>query len=161
QHILAHIVRVHAELVTAGGTLDETLAQLARGACILADTPLDRGLIRVIDPDTSLQRQDVRSNGSVLRSRPMGQLNKRGVIRRAINERQTQIVADVSRDRDYIQVDDRVRSEIAVPLLASGRCWGVLNLESYQPDYFTPDLVPWIEILANQALVTIQADMFR
>ena len=32
-----------------------------------------------------------------------------------------------------------VRSELAVPLINRGRVIGVLDIESSQPDYFTPD----------------------
>lgn len=161
QHLLASILREHADCVAAGRTLDVTLAQLARGACDITGCLPDWGLIRIIDPDTLFERQDVRSDGTVLRPFPSSRAERRGIADRAIRERQPQIVEDVSSDPDYVLIDGRVHSEMAVPLLANGKCWGVLNLESDQTGHFTADMISWVESLASQAVLTIQGDMLR
>ena len=43
---------------------------------------------------------------------------------------------------------DEVRSELAVPLIVRGRVIGVMDIESRQPDYFTP---------AQQTILTLVA----
>jgi diguanylate cyclase (GGDEF)-like protein len=47
------------------------------------------------------------------------------------------IVADVRSDPRYIGLDNRVRSELAFPLISHGRVVGVLNAESDQVDAFS------------------------
>jgi putative methionine-R-sulfoxide reductase with GAF domain len=61
-----------------------------------------------------------------------------GVCGQALLSRQVRIVTDV-RDlgESYIACDPRDRSEIVVPLIdGSGVCWGVLDLDSWQPNAF-------------------------
>src|SRR6202044_2608358 len=48
-------------------------------------------------------------------------------------------VGNVQGDPRYLNAVDGVRSELAVPLVVRGRVVGVLDIESSQPDYFTPD----------------------
>jgi len=48
-----------------------------------------------------------------------------------------QIIPDVRKDGRYIVLDDKVRSELAFPLISRGRVVGVLNTESEQPDSFS------------------------
>lgn len=158
--LLADILRKHAELVATGHTLDETLAQLANGASALAGVTPPFGLIRVIDPDRLVLRQDIQGDGVVSRAvtdLPVGD----GVSGRAMVQRRVQIVDDVRRDKSYVPINARVRSELAVPLMAGGRCWGVLNLESDRLRHFRADGVSWIEAIASQAAITIQYDALR
>ena len=53
-----------------------------------------------------------------------------GVVGRVIRTHRPELVRDVRRDPDYRSADERVRSEICVPLLAQGELVGVLNVES-------------------------------
>jgi phosphoserine phosphatase RsbU/P len=65
---------------------------------------------------------------------PMGD----GIIGTAASTGQAIRVGDVSKDPRYLSAVDAVRSELAVPLIARGRVIGVMDIESRQPDYFTP-----------------------
>jgi len=71
-----------------------------------------------------------------------------GIIGRVASTGQAIRVADVLRDPRYLSAVDAVRSEMAVPLVARGRVIGVMDIESRQPDYFTP---------AQQNLLTLVA----
>jgi GAF domain-containing protein len=53
-----------------------------------------------------------------------------GVIWRAVEREQTQLVRDVRVDPDFIAVDTTVRSEIAAPITVDGEVVGVLNAET-------------------------------
>jgi diguanylate cyclase (GGDEF)-like protein len=53
-----------------------------------------------------------------------------GICGRVIRTGVGELVADVSRDPDYIRVDEEVTREIAVPLLVNGNVYGVLNVEA-------------------------------
>lgn len=61
-----------------------------------------------------------------------------GIIGSAASTGQAVRVGDVLRDPRYLPAVDAVRSELAVPLIARGRVIGVMDIESRQPDYFTP-----------------------
>lgn len=71
-----------------------------------------------------------------------------GIIGSAASTGQAIRVGDVLRDPRYLSAVDAVRSEMAVPLIARGRVIGVMDIESRQPDYFTP---------AQQNLLTLVA----
>jgi len=46
-------------------------------------------------------------------------------------------IDDVTIDRRYVQIDPRIRAELAVPLLLKGQVIGILNVDSSTPGAFT------------------------
>ncbi len=71
-----------------------------------------------------------------------------GIIGAAASTGQAIRVGDVQTDSRYLAAVEAVRSELAVPLVARGRVIGVMDIESRQPDYFTP---------AQQKILTLVA----
>jgi sigma-B regulation protein RsbU (phosphoserine phosphatase) len=65
-------------------------------------------------------------------------------------------VGDVSADPRYINAIESVRSELAVPLMLRGKCVGVLDIQSQQPDYFTKDQQSILTMLASRLAVAIE-----
>jgi sigma-B regulation protein RsbU (phosphoserine phosphatase) len=65
-------------------------------------------------------------------------------------------VGDVSQDPRYINAIDTVRSELAVPLMFRGKCIGVLDIQSRQPDYFTKDQQNILTLLASRLAIAIE-----
>src|SRR5437764_2395706 len=65
-------------------------------------------------------------------------------------------VSDVSKDPRYINAIDSVRSELAVPLMIQGKCIGVLDIQSNQLDYFTPDQQSILTMLGSRLAVAIE-----
>jgi phosphoserine phosphatase RsbU/P len=65
-------------------------------------------------------------------------------------------VSDVSVDPRYINAIESVRSELAVPLMLRGKCIGVLDIQSQQPDYFTKDQQRILTMLASRLAVAIE-----
>jgi signal transduction histidine kinase len=94
------------------------------------------------------------SDGSRTALLPAGQ----GIAGRALRERHTQIVRDVSADRDYFAVpwlaDTRV--EVCIPVLRAGEVLGILDLQSPDPDAFPQDLVSKVESIAPLIGVAIE-----
>jgi len=62
----------------------------------------------------------------------------------------------VSFDPRYISINPETRSELAIPLLYKHRVIGVLDLESPQLNYFTPDHVQALSIVASHLAVSIE-----
>lgn len=78
-----------------------------------------------------------------------------GACGRALRERRALVVRNVRNlGENYIACDPRDRSEVVVPLFdTDGRCWGVLDLDSHEPDAFgASDVVGLTKILAAAGL---------
>ena len=82
-----------------------------------------------------------------------------GVVGRAVRERSTQIVGDVSRDPDYYvsdKWDDQgQRSEIAVPLVCEDKIIGALALESSRVNAFDEYHGRLLENIANNLSIAV------
>jgi len=83
---------------------------------------------------------------------PLGQ----GITGTAAASRQAVRVSDVSKDPRYINANDSVRSELAVPLLFKDRCIGVVDIQSPQLDYFTPDQQNILTLMASRLATAIE-----
>lgn len=79
-----------------------------------------------------------------------------GIVGAAATLRRPVVVPDVSFDPRYISLNSETRSELAVPLLYKNRVIGVLDIESPQLNYFTPDHVQALSILASHLAVSIE-----
>jgi len=80
---------------------------------------------------------------------PQGQ-RRSGITSHVAATGQPYITGDVSADPYYFAFFDDVSSEIAVPLLdGNGHTRGVINIESFQHDYFTPDHLSLVQSLFN------------
>ncbi len=75
---------------------------------------------------------------------------RHGIIGRCIRSRTTQIVPDVTRDPEYVTVNERTTSELVVPITFNQDTLGVLNLESASPLVFSPANVLAFEAFADQ-----------
>ncbi|HEV2221524.1 MAG TPA: GAF domain-containing SpoIIE family protein phosphatase [Candidatus Acidoferrales bacterium] len=79
-----------------------------------------------------------------------------GIVGAAATLRRPVVVPDVSFDPRYISINPETRSELAIPLLYKHRVIGVLDLESPRLNYFTPDHVQALSILASHLAVSIE-----
>ena len=79
-----------------------------------------------------------------------------GIIGSAAATGQPIRVGDVTKDKRYLNALDGVRSELAVPLIHGGRVIGVLDIESSQPDYFTPDQQNILMLVASRISTAVE-----
>ena len=79
-----------------------------------------------------------------------------GIVGAAATLRRPVVVPDVSFDPRYISINPETRSELAIPLLYKHRVIGVMDLESPQLNYFTPDHVQALSILASHLAVSVE-----
>jgi phosphoserine phosphatase RsbU/P len=79
-----------------------------------------------------------------------------GIVGAAATLRRPIVVPDVSFDPRYISLNAETRSELAIPLLYKNRVIGVMDIESPQLNYFTPDHVQALSILAAHLAVSIE-----
>lgn len=81
---------------------------------------------------------------------------KSGVVGRTTRIGVLQLVSNVTEDEDYIPFRLDTRSELAVPIIASGKVVAVINLEHPDFNAFLPEDVQALEALAAQASIAIQ-----
>jgi sigma-B regulation protein RsbU (phosphoserine phosphatase) len=88
---------------------------------------------------------------------PIGQ----GVVGRVAESRTAILINDVCKAREespdsYINANDAVRSELAVPLINKGKVIGVLDLESEEINYFTPEHLHLLTLTASRIAQAVQ-----
>lgn len=79
-----------------------------------------------------------------------------GIVGAAATMKRPVVVPDVALDPRYLMINPETRSELAVPMLNKDRVIGVMDLESPQLNYFTPDHVQVLSILAAHLAVSIE-----
>ncbi|HEV3253389.1 MAG TPA: GAF domain-containing SpoIIE family protein phosphatase [Candidatus Acidoferrales bacterium] len=79
-----------------------------------------------------------------------------GIVGAAATLGRAIVVPDVTLDPRYLPVNPETRSELAVPLIYKSRVVGVMDLESPQLNYFTPDHVQALSILGANLAVSIE-----
>jgi diguanylate cyclase (GGDEF)-like protein len=73
-----------------------------------------------------------------------------GIVGRAIRTGETQLVADVRADSDYLGVNAATVAELVVPIRWRGGILGVLNLEADNAQVFTPEHQTVFHTFADQ-----------
>ena len=79
---------------------------------------------------------------------------------RAVQERRPIIVADVTRERDYMYPDiarkEGLCSLLSAPMMIRDKAVGVINSYTSVPHTFTPEEVKVMQAIANQAAIAIE-----
>ena len=79
-----------------------------------------------------------------------------GIVGAAATLKEPVLVPDVTVDSRYVMMNPETRSELAIPMMHKGKVIGVLDLESPTPNYFTPDHVQTLSILAANLAVSLE-----
>lgn len=80
----------------------------------------------------------------------------RGICGQAALQRKSVLVEDVRLAENYINANDAVRSELAVPLIVKNRVIGVLDLQSEIPAFFTLDHQRLLELTASRVAIAVE-----
>ncbi len=86
----------------------------------------------------------------------MSRKSDEGVVGYAVLSEETVPVADVRRDKRYRNARDATRSELAIPIAASGRVIGAFDLERDELGGFTEDEIRLAKAFAGLAGVAIE-----
>lgn len=81
-----------------------------------------------------------------------------GVMGRAVQSGQSQLVRDVKEHPDYIEYDPQTRSELAVPIKINGHVIGVIDVEHSELNGFDAEDQQALEALAAQAAIAIDKE---
>lgn len=79
-----------------------------------------------------------------------------GVIGTAAAAGEMRVVRDVRREPRYITTDNRILSEVAVPLISKQRTIGVLDVCSFQEDFFTGEHLQVLQLVAGHLATAIE-----
>jgi PAS domain S-box-containing protein len=160
--------RVHAlktmyeagQAVTGTLTLQEALNQIVKQALVLVKGEEDAGCFSHL----------ALAEGNTLRFTavyPVSLLDKIhdidlkrstriGIAGRAFVTGESQNVADVRNDKDYIVTDERIKSQLTVPVKVDQQVIGVINIEHPGNDAFDDEDREALEALANYAAIAIK-----
>jgi putative methionine-R-sulfoxide reductase with GAF domain len=131
---------------------------LLHEVCALASDALgaDEVSLLLIDPDgTELVEHEV--VGKRLRpTRYRLKIKNQGICGSAASKRQPVVVADVKKDKRYVEVHSDMRSEAAMPILSGEEILGILNFESKKVGYFQKSDVPVLSFLASQVAIALK-----
>ncbi len=81
-----------------------------------------------------------------------------GIVGTVAGSGQARIALDVGQDAVYFDNPElpTTRSEMALPIIASGQTLGVLDIQSEAPNAFTEGDIPTLQVLADQLAIALQ-----
>jgi sigma-B regulation protein RsbU (phosphoserine phosphatase) len=80
----------------------------------------------------------------------------KGVVGQVALTRQPILLNDVSASEHYISANPDVRSELSLPLIAKNRLIGVMDIESEQVNYFSPEHLRLLTLTASRIAQAIE-----
>ena len=139
-----------------------TLAEVA--AVVLAETASDGSVELVWNTNHHEKAADLVASSE---DEPFRLRTTEGLIGKAYSSHKSLRVKDVLNPVNpelqgaYVQAFPRVKSELVVPLIGrtgeETKIWGVIDVESVQPDRFTYRHQQWVEFLATEAVNLLEA----
>ncbi|MEW6523910.1 MAG: diguanylate cyclase [Bacillota bacterium] len=157
-HLYAYmdeVARVTASIL-ASPDRDDVLAGLARAVVSVFGVEHAGVFLWEDGTDTLVM---VAQAGAHAQITPLGftQPAAKGMIGRAARTGQLQLANDVTRNPDYVvYFKDATRSEMCIPLIASERVIGVLDIQSRKLDAFSPDMLPPLKTLAHLSALAVE-----
>jgi phosphoserine phosphatase RsbU/P len=140
----------------ANSTLE--VEEVLRRAAELAKRLIDYQIFSILlydETDNVFRRQVTVKFGQRVQEK-FAVLAHEAIVGAAASLRRPVVVPDVTLDPRYLMVNPETRSELAVPMIYKNRVMGVMDLESPQLNYFTPDHVQMLSILAAHLAVSIE-----
>ncbi len=120
----------------------------------------DLGSFGIIEDNRVLHIQNTGSKGTVSHV-----IDEKGIINRAINTGESQLVKDVTVDVDYTMglIDNglEIRSELTVPIKRRNMVLGILNIEMKEVDGFSEEDKHLLELLAGHVSTTLQEFRYK
>ena len=75
--------------------------------------------------------------------------------------RKSKSTGNVKNERFYRHTNEQTKSELATPVLLRGECLAVINLESTQPNYYTPEHEKILKLVVRMIAPTLDSLMTR
>ncbi len=113
-------------------------------------TGASSGSFILLNPTTGLLDIEA-SYGIAVRARGVKLKPGQGITGWVATTGQAMRIDDVRKERRYVSINSRIRSEIAVPVGRDGRILGIINLDSTRLAHFAPAHQATLEGLAAEA----------
>jgi diguanylate cyclase (GGDEF)-like protein len=146
--------------ITAGLDMDSLLEKLYNAACRLA--PVDGFYLAWFDEDTQQAMFPIFIDNGVWTSIQPFPINESSLTGRVIKNKKTLYIPDLENhpDRQKVTVIHTgsvlTHSYVGIPLIVRDKVLGVMSLQSYAVDAYTPDQIRLFETLASQAIAAIE-----
>lgn len=111
--------------------------------------------LRLLDPPTIYNVPEGK-RGQLIAALDLQGKAKKSIIAHAATSKKFYWSADVKKDGKYLKEFEEVESELAVPLMYSGKVIGVLNINSNNKERFNDRKGNLVQSIANQATILYQ-----
>ena len=142
-----------SQMILAGGDLDTVLHQIL----LIVRSYFSVVNCAVFLLDENSNELYCRARNGYVDPRPKYRVGIDGIVGWSAKARQPVSVPDVRQEPRYILGDPNVQSELALPLLVRGELLGVLDVESHQLGFFSPQIVQVLSIFAGQAAIALDS----
>jgi signal transduction histidine kinase len=89
-------------------------------------------------------------------NKPLISKLERGLVGWAARNKKTLYIKDVSKDPRYRKYFEETKSELVIPILSEGNLLGVLDFQSNEINYFSPEDILVLESLTDQIAITLR-----
>ncbi len=137
---------------------DEAITVIARGVAHLMNA--DMFFLALYDRESNTLRMSQMRNRKVWQSAG-DPFPLEGLAGYVIQQRRTLVIGDTERDGYPVTPflagqDDISRNVVIVPMAAGDEIFGVMSVQSYQPDHYRRSAITLLETIASQAAVAIR-----
>lgn len=158
QRSLAEALHDTAAALNSTLNLDEVLDRILTN--LEKVVPHDSACIALVDDDGSIHfvrwRGYDQEGEAWLRTGRLP-LKDRSTFHQMAETGQPVIISDTWTDRRWVGTEDttRIRSFAGAPIISQGKLVGFINLDSIEPDHFSPELTYSLSVFADQAAIAI------
>ncbi|MFN8374647.1 MAG: PAS domain S-box protein [Anaerolineae bacterium] len=78
-----------------------------------------------------------------------------GILGRVIRSQESELITDVHADPDYVEIINKTKAKIVIPLVSHEKTIGLLNLETPKPERFTQETLEFAKLLAARIAVAV------
>jgi PAS domain S-box-containing protein len=80
---------------------------------------------------------------------------KHGIIGQVIQERQARLIPDIATEPDATATDPRMTTQMLIPLISQERMLGLISLETYLPERFSPERFEFLQLVTGRIAVAL------
>lgn len=85
-----------------------------------------------------------------------GYLPDMPLVQRVLEDNRPRLIQDVTQDPDYVQLHERTRAQMLLPLMSYERIVGLLNVETSRPERFTQDIFEFLQLVTARVAVALE-----
>ncbi len=113
----------------------------------------DAGCIGLIENNRILVKEAIGHFNDALED---GYLRDIPLVRHILNDNTPRLIQNVDEEPDYVQLHEKTRAQMLLPLMSYERMVGLLNLETSKPERFTKDIFEFLQLVTARVAVALE-----